>query len=241
MRFVLLLHPVSSMTTIVVSAYFAGIKILCFMMDTVDRLTQTQMPSSTSSSSPAPAATADSTQSASSGISNAPVTTTGATTTSTNLVAAGTNSTESPQVEASIKKLEEMQTEIDKVKEQFVEERKKLAEKYLADLEPYLQKRRDIVLGKGDSENGTGIPGFWLKTLQQHSDVEEFIEEWDEDVLQYLEDIEWSHLPDMNGFKLSFFFQSNPYFTNEVLTKEVPIQNMYDPAFASPDALNIVG
>eukprot|EP01138_Halocafeteria_seosinensis_P004422 gb/GECG01004523.1/.p1 GENE.gb/GECG01004523.1/~~gb/GECG01004523.1/.p1 ORF type:complete len:406 (+),score=114.32 gb/GECG01004523.1/:1-1218(+) len=146
-----------------------------------------------------------------------------------------------PNVEKNIQKLEEIQTELDKIKEQFVEERKKLAEKYLSDMLPHLSKRRAIIQGNHEEAASNGVPGFWLKALQQHGEITDYIEEWDEDVLQYLEDIEWSHLEDMNGFKLSFHFASNPYFKNSVLTKEIPINNMYDPAYASPDPTRIAG
>lgn len=55
------------------------------------------------------------------------------------------------------------------------------------------------------------------------------IQERDEEALKYLKDIKWSRveLPKgddqkgdaSKGFKLEFFFDPNPYFTNLVLTK----------------------
>lgn len=41
----------------------------------------------------------------------------------------------------------------------------------------------------------------------------------DEEALSYLKDIEWAKTDDPKGFKLDFFFNTNPYFKNSVLTK----------------------
>jgi len=45
------------------------------------------------------------------------------------------------------------------------------------------------------------------------------ITERDEGALKYLKDIKWHRIEDPKGFKLEFFFDSNPYFKNYVLTK----------------------
>lgn len=45
------------------------------------------------------------------------------------------------------------------------------------------------------------------------------ISERDEGALKYLKDIKWFRINDPKGFKLEFFFDTNPYFKNSVLTK----------------------
>jgi hypothetical protein len=45
------------------------------------------------------------------------------------------------------------------------------------------------------------------------------ITERDEGALKYLKDIKWCRIEDPKGFKLEFFFDTNPYFKNSVLTK----------------------
>ncbi|MCI01183.1 nucleosome assembly protein 1;4-like, partial [Trifolium medium] len=45
------------------------------------------------------------------------------------------------------------------------------------------------------------------------------ITERDEGALKFLKDIKWTRIEDPKGFKLEFFFDSNPYFSNSVLTK----------------------
>lgn len=41
----------------------------------------------------------------------------------------------------------------------------------------------------------------------------------DEEALGYLKDIKHSEIKEPKGFKLEFFFNTNPYFKNTVLTK----------------------
>lgn len=45
------------------------------------------------------------------------------------------------------------------------------------------------------------------------------ISERDEGALKYVKDIKWSRIDNPKGFKLEFFFETNPFFKNTVLTK----------------------
>eukprot|EP00929_Paragymnodinium_shiwhaense_P009242 TRINITY_DN113335_c0_g1_i1.p1 TRINITY_DN113335_c0_g1~~TRINITY_DN113335_c0_g1_i1.p1 ORF type:complete len:321 (-),score=86.42 TRINITY_DN113335_c0_g1_i1:3-965(-) len=71
------------------------------------------------------------------------------------------------------------------------------------------------------------IPGFWRTVLQNHPDFLEDIEEYDEPVLDYLQNItgQRKSCGDEVGrgshftFELRFFFDSNPYFSNSELRK----------------------
>merc|ERR1719476_1243616 len=59
--------------------------------------------------------------------------------------------------------------------------------------------------------------------MQNHPAFEDIVQEWDEPVLEYLQDIEKSNVDDTDGdagFKLVFRFAANPYFTNTELKKE---------------------
>jgi len=77
--------------------------------------------------------------------------------------------------------------------------------------------------------SGSGIHNFWLDVLKNCGATKTTIEEHDEPVLEYLTDIAWQALEDNEGFKLTFHFAPNPYFSNGVLTKSYPIKNMFDP------------
>ena len=45
------------------------------------------------------------------------------------------------------------------------------------------------------------------------------VSERDEEALKYLKDIKWCRIDNPKGFKLEFFFDTNPFFKNTVLTK----------------------
>jgi nucleosome assembly protein 1-like 1 len=45
------------------------------------------------------------------------------------------------------------------------------------------------------------------------------IQERDEEALKYLKDIKWYRITEPKGFKLEFYFDTNPFFKNSVLTK----------------------
>lgn len=53
--------------------------------------------------------------------------------------------------------------------------------------------------------------------------------ERDEGALIYLKDIKYSKLDEGKGFKLEFFFDTNPYFKNSVLTKTYQLIDEHDP------------
>lgn len=45
------------------------------------------------------------------------------------------------------------------------------------------------------------------------------VSERDEGALKFLKDIKWVKIDSPKGFKLEFFFDTNPFFKNTVLTK----------------------
>ena len=47
--------------------------------------------------------------------------------------------------------------------------------------------------------------------------------------MKYLKDIKWSRIDDPKGFKLEFFFDTNPFFKNSVLTKSHHMVDEDDP------------
>lgn len=69
-----------------------------------------------------------------------------------------------------------------------------------------------------EEDSTTGIPSFWLTSLENLTAVSDTITERDSEVLQYLKDIRMEYL-DTPGFELIFEFDQNPYFSNQVLTK----------------------
>ena len=75
-----------------------------------------------------------------------------------------------------------------------------------------------------------GIPDFWLKVFQHANEdvLHGTMEQIDEPILKYLEDVRVS-LPETNdGFTLNFHFADNEFFSNKVLIKEYQLRNDYD-------------
>ncbi|XP_055832724.1 nucleosome assembly protein 1;2-like isoform X2 [Solanum dulcamara] len=66
-----------------------------------------------------------------------------------------------------------------------------------------------------------GVPNFWLTALKSCAKYEEeiYISKRDEEALKFLKDIKWCRVDHPKGFKLDFFFDTNPFFKNSVLTK----------------------
>ncbi|KAL3330253.1 hypothetical protein AABB24_034213 [Solanum stoloniferum] len=125
-----------------------------------------------------------------------------------------------------------IQSQYNELEAQFLEEKAALEAKFHKLYEPLYNKRYEIVNGvveagdEGTVEEETnelagdkGIPHFWLMAMKNNEIIAKEITEKDEDALQYLKDVKWNRLDDAKGFKLEFFFDTNPYFNNNVLTK----------------------
>ncbi|QCD80281.1 nucleosome assembly protein 1-like 1 [Vigna unguiculata] len=139
----------------------------------------------------------------------------------------------SPNVRKRVEVLREIQGQHDELEAKFFEERAALEAKYQILYKPLYTKRYDIVNGvteveeaavnettpvAGDDEE-KGVPAFWLTAMKNNEVLAEEISERDEGALKFLKDIKWSRIENPKGFKLEFFFDTNPYFTNTVLTK----------------------
>ncbi|CAN6457194.1 unnamed protein product [Victoria cruziana] len=142
----------------------------------------------------------------------------------------------SPVVRKRVAVLQGIQSQHDELEAKFFEERAALEAKYQKLYEPLYAKRYDIVNGVVEVESAksepseenaaddktsteTGVPEFWLTAMRNNEVLADEITERDEGALKYLKDIKWSRVDDPKGFKLEFFFDTNPYFKNSILTK----------------------
>ncbi|KAL8118758.1 nucleosome assembly protein 1;2-like isoform X2 [Apium graveolens] len=138
-----------------------------------------------------------------------------------------------PVVRKRIEALKEIQSHHDELESKFFEERATLEAKYQKLYEPLFTKRYEIVNGIVEAEGvkseiaskqeglekETGVPEFWLTAMKTNEILNEEISERDEEALKYLKDIKWCKVENPKGFKLDFFFDTNPFFKNSVLTK----------------------
>ncbi|CAL5045980.1 unnamed protein product [Urochloa decumbens] len=152
----------------------------------------------------------------------------------------------SPNVRKRVEFLREIQGEHDEIEAKFFEERAALEAKYQKLYEPLYTKRYEIVNGvvevdgisdeptsenaaEGKESDAKGVPDFWLTAMKTNEVLSEEIQERDEPALKYLKDIKWSRIEDPKGFKLEFFFDTNPFFKNSILTKTYHMVDEDDP------------
>ncbi|XP_015077914.1 nucleosome assembly protein 1;4-like [Solanum pennellii] len=119
-------------------------------------------------------------------------------------------------------------SERDALQALFLKEKTVLEAKYEKLHESLHMKRYEIVngivevegdnMGTGDEK---GIPNFWLTAMKAFEIYEDEmnISPGDEEALKYLKDIKCCSVDHPKGFKLEFFFDTNPFFKNSVLTK----------------------
>jgi len=129
------------------------------------------------------------------------------------------------QAQESIEKIDELQNDIDRLNEQASEEILKVEQKYIQLRWPHFQKRSSLI------EN---IPNFWVTTFINHPQISALLDEDDEDVLHYLTKVEVQEFDDLKtGYTISFHFKENPYFENDVISKEFHMNENGDPTSTS--------
>lgn len=125
------------------------------------------------------------------------------------------------------------------LEKEFKTQQFKLESKYEELYKPYYQKRAKIVEGTQEvtvddikeqlsqvslqdvvaPEVEKGIPNFWLTCIKHTTQFESLVNPNDEKVLAYLRDVTCD-FKDNGSFILYFWFDKNPHFDHEVLTKE---------------------
>merc|ERR1719510_662872 len=109
--------------------------------------------------------------------------------------------------------------------EKASEEILKVEQKYNLLRRPFFDKRNDII---------KRIPKFWLTAFINHPQISAIIEEDEEDALQFLNKLEVEEFEDIkSGYRIKFYFDENPYFENDILTKEFHLGSSGDPASQS--------
>ena len=60
-----------------------------------------------------------------------------------------------------------------------------------------------------------------MTSFVNHPHISDILEEEEEECLHYLTKIDVEEFDDIkSGYRINFYFDSNPYFENDVLTKE---------------------
>jgi hypothetical protein len=125
----------------------------------------------------------------------------------------------------SIEQIDELQNEIERLNEKASQEILAVEQKYNKLRQPYYIKR---------SEHIARIPNFWATAFVNHPQVSALLGEEDEEVLQFLSKVEIQEFEDIkSGYKINFHFDENPYFENNVITKEFHLNETGEPSSKS--------
>lgn len=116
------------------------------------------------------------------------------------------------ETQKALEEIDRNQNEIDSLNERASEEILKVEQKYNKLRRPFYDKRNEII---------KRIPKFWLTAFINHPQISAIIEEDEEDCLQYLNKLEVEECEDIkSGYKINLYFDTNPYFENDMLSKE---------------------
>jgi len=131
------------------------------------------------------------------------------------------------ETQTALEEIDTCQNDIDALNEKASEEILKVEQKYNKLRKPYFGKRNEII---------SRIPKFWLTAFINHPQLSTIIEEDEEDALKHMNKLEVEEYEDIkSGFKIIFFFETNPYFENESLVKEYQLDSKGDPTSLSSE------
>ncbi|KDR10925.1 protein SET-like [Zootermopsis nevadensis] len=133
------------------------------------------------------------------------------------------------ETQKALEEIDACQNEIDALNEKASEEILVVEQKYNKLRKPYFDKRNDII---------KRIPNFWVTAFVNHPQISAILDEDEEDCLHYLTKLEVEEFDDIkSGYRINFHFEENPYFENDVLTKEFHLGSSGDPASQSTSIL----
>jgi template-activating factor I len=126
------------------------------------------------------------------------------------------------EAQEAIEEIDRVQCEIDKLNEEASEEILKVEQKYNKMRQPHYKNRSELI---------SKIPNFWVTVFVNHPQLSALLDENDEEALQYLKKVEVQEFEDIkSGYKINFYFDStNPFFENEILSKEFHLNENGEP------------
>ncbi|XP_050732036.1 protein SET-like [Eriocheir sinensis] len=132
-----------------------------------------------------------------------------------------------PETQRALEEIDACQNEIDQLNEKASEEILKVEQKYNKLRKPNFERRSKII---------QRIPNFWVTAFVNHPQISAILEEEEEECLHYLSKLDVEEFDDIkSGYRIKFFFDENPYFENEVLTKEFHLGSTGVPASHSTE------
>lgn len=116
------------------------------------------------------------------------------------------------ETQKALEEIDACQNEIDSLNEKASEEILKVEQKYNKLRRPFFDKRNELI---------KKIPNFWVTAFVNHPQITAILDEEEEECLHYLTKLEVEEFDDIkSGYRVKFYFDENPFFTNQLLTKE---------------------
>jgi len=112
----------------------------------------------------------------------------------------------------ALEEIDACQNEIDSLNEKASEEILKVEQKYNKLRKHHFEKRNELI---------KKIPNFWVTAFVNHPQISAVLDEEEEECLHYLNKVEVEEFDDIkSGYRIKFNFDTNPFFSNDVLVKE---------------------
>lgn len=121
----------------------------------------------------------------------------------------------------ALEDIDACQNEIDALNEKASEEILKVEQKYNKLRKPHYEKRNDMI---------KNISNFWITAFMNHPQISAILDDEEEECLHYLTTVNVEEFDDIkSGYRIGFTFSKNPYFSNDIISKEFHLANTGDP------------
>jgi template-activating factor I len=131
------------------------------------------------------------------------------------------------ELQETIEEIDRVQCDIDKLNEDASEEILRVEQKFNKIRQPLYKNRTELI---------SKIPNFWVTVFVNHPQLTNLLDENDEEALRHLTKLEVQEFEDIkSGYKINFYFDSakNPFFDNEILSKEFHLNESGEPSCKS--------
>ncbi|KAL8604344.1 hypothetical protein ACOMHN_028107 [Nucella lapillus] len=129
------------------------------------------------------------------------------------------------ELQKALEGIDSMQNELDKLNQKANQEILAVEQKY--------SKRRQVFFNERNAFIDK-IPNFWVLSLLNHPQIAPVVNQKEKECLQYLSKVQVDVVEDIkSGYTLTFKFKTNPFFTNEVLSKEFHLDQRGQPCSKS--------
>lgn len=134
------------------------------------------------------------------------------------------------ETQKALEDIDACQNEIDALNEKASEEILQAEQKFNKLRKPHFEKRNTII---------ERIPNFWVTAFVNHPQISAILDEDEEECLQFMTRVEVEEFEDIkSGYKISFNFKDNPYFSNKVLSKEFHLGTSGEDEVGDPTSKN---